>query len=42
MVEKFGGGSINKVGFLWAQLLELLKVTQSCRNIIQSKEEVKW
>lgn len=43
MSKKFGGGAINKVGLLWAQLLELLhKVAQSCHNMIQSKEEVKW
>lgn len=43
MSEKFKGGPINKVDFLWAQLLELLlKVAQSCHHIIQSKEQVKW
>lgn len=43
MSKKFGGVAINKVGLLWAQLLELLlKVAQSCHNVIQSKEEVKW
>lgn len=43
MSKKFAGGAINKVGLFWAQLLELfLKVVQSCHNVIQSKEEVKW